>query len=308
MEKTYKDLANLVPKTDEPTLYIGFAEAATALGQGVYEQSNQENSFYMQSTRFKTSKEQLFSFEELHSHASHHIFYKPHDEDILSICKNITRIVLVDDEISTGKTAENIVIKLKEIFPDVSKYYLVSVINFSKNNSKTLECLSLCDASYTFDRNNLEFDDTIVSVSSKKDDINSIIPYNFSRYGVKKLNLNFENYIDLNILKDKKVLVLGTAEFTYPPYLYAKYLEENGVDAYCQSTTRSPINIDGDISSVIKFKDNYHESIDNFLYNVSDRDYDYVILCYETISLPKNFTLKEQLENKFKVMEIFFEI
>lgn len=308
MQNTYKNLAQLIPKTDEPTLYIGFAEAAVALGQGVFEQSAQSNSIYMQSTRFQTSHEQLFSFEELHSHAKHHIFYKPQDEDVLSIYKNIRRIVLVDDEISTRRTAENIVVRLKEIFPDVLKYYLVSVINFSKNDSKTLECLSLCNASYTFKKNNLKSDETIVSVNSDATDMNAMIPFNFSRYGVKKLNLNFENHINLDLLYNKKVLVVGTAEFTYPPYLYAKYLEENGIETYCQSTTRSPINIDGDISSVLKFKDNYHESIDNFLYNVIDKEYDCIILCYETPLLPKNFTLKEQLKDKFQVMEIFFEI
>jgi len=94
----------------------------------------------------------------------------------------------------------------------------------------------------------------------------------------------------------------------YAPYLLAKYLEDNGIETYFQATTRSPINIDGSITSKLSFKDNYFENIDNFLYNVMDRDYDKVIVCYESISLPKDFDLKAQLETKFETQEIFFDI
>ena len=125
---------------------------------------------------------------------------------------------------------------------------------------------------------------------------------------IQKLNLDFSKYVSLELLRDKKVLVLGTAEFMYPPYLLAKYLEENGIESYFQATTRSPVNIDGAISSKLSFKDNYFEEIDNFLYNVTDRVYDKVFLCYETTKLPQSFDLKKQLSNYFDVEELFFDI
>ncbi len=93
----------------------------------------------------------------------------------------------------------------------------------------------------------------------------------------------------------------------YPPYLLALYLEENGIDVYNQATTRSPINIDGEIKSKLNFIDNYFENIDNFLYNVIDREYDKIYICYETTQKPKQFKLKEMLEKlNFEVEDIFF--
>jgi len=304
MEDIFLQMSNIIPKSDEATLYIGFAEAAVGLGQGVFEKNcSNKDSFYIHSTRFHTSIEPLLIFEEIHSHAKSHILYKPYNESWL---KNITRIVLIDDEVSTGKTAKNIISKLKYIFPKISKYILVSIIDFSDNNS--IESFALCKSQFEFEKNNFFIKNDIISETDNKIKIDSLIPYNFGRYGVKKLNFDFKQMIDSDSLLDKKVLVVGTAEFVYPPYLLAKFLEKKGINVFCQSTTRSPINIDGDISSILKFKDNYHESIDNFLYNVIDRDYDIIIICYETIKNPRNFTLIKQLENKFNIMELFFEL
>lgn len=303
IEETFLQMSNIIPKSDEATLYIGFAEAAVGLGQGVFEKNcSNKDSFYIHSTRFYTSIKPLLIFEEVHSHARSHILYKPYHDSWL---ENITRIVLIDDEISTGKTAKNIISKLKPIFPNVSKYILTSIVDFSDNNS--IESLSLCKSKFTFKKNKFFIKNDIISQTDNRTKLDSIIPYNFGRYGIKKLNFDFEQMLDINALLDKKVLVLGTAEFIYPPYLLAKYLEEKGSNVFCQSTTRSPINIDGDISSILTFKDNYHESIDNFLYNVIDRDYDVIIICYETIKNPQNFTLIKQLEKKFDIKELFFE-
>ncbi len=94
----------------------------------------------------------------------------------------------------------------------------------------------------------------------------------------------------------------------YPPYLLAKYLEENGIESYFQATTRSPVNIDGAITSKLSFKDNYFEEIDNFLYNVIDREYDKVLICYETIQVPQSCDLKDKLTTFFDVEEIFMKL
>jgi hypothetical protein len=308
MLNTYKDLASLIPKTDEPTLFIGFAEAATALGQGVFEQYNSNNSFYIHSTRFQTSNKLLFSFKEEHSHAPHHLFYEPIDNDLKIILNNITRIILVDDEASTGNTANNLVNELKNIFPKVNNYLLLTILDWSTKKYDNFEIKSLVKSNYKFESNNIKLETNIVSEPLEVNNLNEIIPFNFGRYGTGKLNLNFDKLIDLNHFIDKKILVLGSAEFMYPPYLLAKYLEDNKVDCYFQATTRSPINIDGVISSKIEFKDNYFENIDNFIYNVIDKEYDKVLVCYETVSLPENFHLKKQLEQKFDTQEIFFNV
>jgi len=308
MQNTYQKLANLIPKEDIPTLFIGFAETATALGQGVFEEANCKDSFYIHSTRFYTSNKLLFSFFEEHCHAPSHLFYMPQDRKLSELLKKVKRVVLVDDEVSTGKTAYNLVTQLQKVLPQVKKFYLLTILNWSKKSYPNFQYLSLYKGEFQFYPNEEMITQKIDSISEPQQikELDEIIPYNFGRYGVEKLNLKFD--INIEELKDKKVLVLGTAEFMYPPYLFAKFLEENGVDVYFQATTRSPVNVDGAIKSKLRFKDNYFENIDNFLYNVIDKSYNKIFICYETAKLPKEFNLKEQLLKKFEVEELFFEI
>ena len=308
MQQTYKDLASLLPKDDKPTLFIGFAETATALGQGVFEEAEFKNSFYIHSTRFQTSQKILLSFFEEHCHAPSHIFYEPKDKKFLDMLQKIERVILVDDEVSTGNTANNLVKELKKVIPTATEYHLVTILNWATKEYENFNYLSLYKGNFSFTQKELNFKTTIVSEPQEVENLDKIIPYNFARYGVKKLELNFSAYLDYTKLIEKKVLILGTAEFMYPPYLLAKYLEENGVESYFQATTRSPVNIDGAITSKIAFKDNYFENIDNFLYNVTDRKYDKIFICYETTSVPKNCDLKEQLGELFDVEEIFLKL
>jgi len=307
MQKTYKDLASLLPKDDKPTLFIGFAETATALGQGVFEEADLKNSFYIHSTRFQTSQKIFLSFFEEHCHAPSHIFYEPKDKSLLDMLSQIERVVLIDDEVSTGNTANNLVNELKKVIPNATKYYLLTILNWATKEYNNFNYLSLYKGHFSFTQKNIDFKTEIVSQPQQVKNLDEIIPYNFARYGVKKLTLDFTQYIDITKLQNKKVLVLGTAEFMYPPYLLAKYLEENNIETYFQATTRSPVNIDGAISSKIAFKDNYFENIDNFLYNVTDRDYDKIFICYETTSIPQNCDLKEQLSKLFDVEELFLK-
>jgi len=308
MQQTYKDLASLLPKDDKPTLFIGFAETATALGQGVFEEANFKNSFYIHSTRFQTSQKILLSFFEEHCHAPSHIFYEPKDKKFLDMLQKIERVILIDDEVSTGNTANNLVKELKKVIPTAKEYHLVTILNWAKKEYENFSYLSLYKGDFSFIQKELDFKTTIVSEPQEVKDLDKIIPYNFARYGVEKLELDFSNYLDYKKLTGKKVLILGTAEFMYPPYLLANYLEKNGVESYFQATTRSPVNIDGAITSKIAFKDNYFENIDNFLYNVTDRQYDKIFICYETTSVPKNCDLKGKLSKLFDVEELFLKL
>ncbi len=308
MKDIYKEMAELIPTSKKKTLFVGFAEAATALGQGVFEALNLEDSFYMHSSRFKTSHKVLLSFQEEHSHAPSHIFYAPEDEALQDLLKNITRIILIDDEVTTGNTANNLIQAFQKVLPQVEEYALVSILDWTREKYPNFEIYSLYKGNFSFEKNDKKFSSNIKSEAKDIPSLESIIPYNFARYATKKLEINVKKYVELNALKSKKVLVLGTAEFMYPPYLLAQYLEDSGIETYFQATTRSPINIDGIITSKIAFKDNYFENIDNFLYNVIDREYDKVIICYETTALPQNFDLKAKLAKKFDTQEIFFDI
>jgi len=304
MTQNFQELANLIKDRidDQPTLIIGFAETATALGHGVFENLNCSNCEYIHTTRYQTSKDRLVEFMEEHSHAPSHILYKPKTE-----VSEIRNIILIDDEISTGKTVVNIVAELKKVFPNVKKYSVASMLNWSNLQNSDIDFFSIYSGKFEFIKNRYEIPKNLISETRNPKNIDQIIPNNFGRFGIQqKLDFDFEQILN-DIQIDGKTVVIGTGEFMYPPYLLAKYLEAKGVDVYFQATTRSPINIDGIINSKISFKDNYFEEIDNFLYNLSDIQYHKIILCYETKTLPENFLLKSILEDEgFSVEEIYF--
>ncbi|MFL6517901.1 MAG: phosphoribosyltransferase domain-containing protein, partial [Bacillus sp. (in: firmicutes)] len=82
---------------------IGFAETATALGHAFFD-------CFQSAEYFHTTREELkqvnpeITFEEEHSHATSHRCYIP-----LELIQNEREIILVDDELTTGKTALNII-------------------------------------------------------------------------------------------------------------------------------------------------------------------------------------------------------
>ena len=108
----------------EETLFIGFAETATGLGHAVF--SLFDNAHYLHTTR-----EQIpllaseLNFNEDHSHAVNHRCY-PLNLELLRTPKTI---ILVDDEITTGNTALNIIRAIHYKFPKTN-YVVLSLLDW----------------------------------------------------------------------------------------------------------------------------------------------------------------------------------
>ncbi|KGM95094.1 hypothetical protein Z968_10050 [Clostridium novyi A str. 4552] len=122
----------------ESTLFIGFAETATALGTLVFSQFQGKDIFYMQTTRdeFIECKSDL-NFQEEHSHATNHFCYSLKEE----ILKNYSTIVLVDDEITTGNTALNLIKNINTSYPG-KKYIITSILDWrTKKDVEKYKCM-----------------------------------------------------------------------------------------------------------------------------------------------------------------------
>jgi len=108
----------------DKTLFIGFAETATGLGHAVFSLFDQ--AYYLHTTREQipllTSE---LNFNEDHSHAVNHRCY-PLDAEVL---KTAETIVLVDDEITTGNTALNIIRAIHAKFPKTN-YVVLSLLDW----------------------------------------------------------------------------------------------------------------------------------------------------------------------------------
>jgi hypothetical protein len=93
------------PAADLPIATLGYAETATGLGHLVAEFLG---SYYVHTTRVATGVRPFGGFEEEHSHATSHLIV-PTDPGRLG---RAATVVLVDDELSTGRTVLNTVREL----------------------------------------------------------------------------------------------------------------------------------------------------------------------------------------------------
>jgi hypothetical protein len=83
-------------------------------------------------------------------------------------------------------------------------------------------------------------------------------------------------------VEEGPIRIIGTGEFTYPPFLLAERLQHSGHDVVVQTTSRSPARLGGAIGSALRFRDNYGTGVPNFLYNVDAGDGRANWICHET--------------------------
>jgi adenine/guanine phosphoribosyltransferase-like PRPP-binding protein len=103
-------------------IVLGYAETATALGHLVAESLDAR---YLHSTRRAVpGVAPLAGFEESHSHATAHLLL-PEDDTLLS---DGAPLVLVDDELSTGRTARNTIRTLHALTPR-TRYLLAALVD-----------------------------------------------------------------------------------------------------------------------------------------------------------------------------------
>lgn len=118
------------------TLFIGFAETATALGNSTFAQFTGNNVHYIHTTRDDLEHcISVFDFEEEHSHATSHFCY-PLESKFLP---KYERIVLIDDEITTGKTALNLIRAINKRY-HIKEYVVASILDW-----RTEDCIKKYD-------------------------------------------------------------------------------------------------------------------------------------------------------------------
>lgn len=283
------------------SLWIGMAETATGLGYGVFAAACGEgatNALFMQTTRYHLDGLERLAFEEAHSHATDFFLYYPEHPDRRKLFLTAETLVLIDDEISTGKTFLRLIKAYQKVNPAVRKVFIVSLVNFAHPDDRALleAQAGVTVAWVCFRQGLLRFED------SQNAAIDSI-SINVSGNGACKKELlawpgrlgiaapirlvpaaveQLLGYIAYDAGDKRPVLVLGSGECNAPAYLLGRELEYRGISVKVQSTTRSPIHQGHDIASVCRFEDNYGDGIPNFIYNLNPEDYRQIILCHET--------------------------
>lgn len=308
MQKSYQDLAALIPKNlPYPISVIGMAETAVGLGAGVYRELKPdfgENAIFLTTTRHPVETlPTLGLFLEEHSHAQDQFILSSHDALKHQHILSSKTLILVDDEISTGKTFRNLILSLKKSgLEQVERIILVTLVNWAEQHLVTddlgipVEVVALLHGHWQWQDNNKEIDIQMPNVSSTQQQSQKIIAPN--DWGREPTFLECSVWQQIkSIQAHEKVLVLGSGEFTWIPFLMAEQLEKQGAEVYFSSTTRSPIMLGQAIESICLFKDNYGLNMNNYAYNVKHQQFDRVFLIIETAKDSVDPLLFEQIKN-----------
>ncbi|MFS2157849.1 phosphoribosyltransferase domain-containing protein [Pseudomonas sp. Pseusp122] len=303
MQASYEHLAAKIPvDLPGPVLVIGMAETAVGLGAGVHRaySATRSDSLYIVSTRHPVGEQMFARFEEEHSHASAHLIHMPVDPAIREMMLNARSLVLVDDEASTGKTFINLhraladagLSKVERVVTCVLTDWSAGAVSSSIGASA--DQVSLLRGAYHF----IEDPDALLPEMPETGTVAvgewPIDPRNdWGRLGVRSVADTLAP--DLQVKPGERIIVLGTGEFVWKPFLLAERLERAGADVHFSSTTRSPIAIGHSIHHALSFSDNYGLGIVNFLYNVAPGQFDRVLICSETDVLAVPSALIEAL-------------
>lgn len=285
---------------------IGFCETATGLGHLVAEGLDAP---YVHTTRDRRNDAPVWiEFAEPHSHAPAHL--------ILSAAAPLIQtagvIVLVDDELSTGTTALNLIRAIEAASPGKS-YILATLLDLRPTQERDdltsnahaagldVRCVSLISGTVTVADDAIDRVRNLVSannwVRSPLSDVGGFRRLDVDcvpdgRMGVQpRTHLGavdtITTWLERNLPNDGRVLVVGTEETMFIPI---KVAAQYGCDV--QSTSRSPVVVgqfddDYPVRSGVTFASCYDPSVPAYLYNglsgEGTRSYDHiVVMCDRT--------------------------
>ena len=312
----------------EPILVIGMAETAVGLSAGVHQalQTRYPHALLLNSTRHAQHDDDsinslLTTFSEDHSHASQHLIYQSADKVTQEQLLASKTLIMVDDEASTGNTCVNVVTALRNAGLDqLEQVHLTTLVDWSLNQNQTD-----ANANDTIAKRlpNIEFyrhhllsgawtwtdapnPKPIIMPSVDTTEAGSQAlgnTGNWGRFPTLDSTDGFNHYLasfqtlftyfngQTQFDKEQlptRILVLGSNEFVWLPFLLAEWLEQNTKVENSKhmikfsALTRSPIALGGGITTMLSFNDNYGLGMTNFAYNVEPSDWDLIVLCVET--------------------------
>ena len=264
----------------------------------------------------------LTTFSEDHSHASQHLIYQSADTVTQAQLLASKTLIMVDDEASTGNTCVNVVTALRNAGLDqLQQVHLTTLVDWSLNQNQSHanadDTIATRLSNIEFHRHHLlsgawQWTDATnpESITMPSVDTTEAGSYalgdtgNWGRFPTLDSTDGFAFYLTkfqaaFNLFNQQaqsekasfekeqlpqRILVLGSNEFVWLPFLLAEWLETQTQNATVKfsALTRSPIALGGAITTMLSFSDNYGLGMTNFAYNVEPSDWDLIVLCVET--------------------------
>jgi orotate phosphoribosyltransferase len=286
---------------------FGYAEAATSLGAIV---ANELSASYVHSTRYPVAGATEYgSFEEKHSHATKHYIIP---QDVMMLDNPENRIILVDDELTTGRTAMN-TIRMFEQRTHHDVYYIATLtdlrteadfekfVEFQKEMGIEMRVVSLLSMELNIPEDSVEKATPVISKIKETGEPDLLfgnechvvikpfapVPKNLSLGATVEDMISMEQQAQkllevVTPVTDEKVLVLGIEENMYFPLLFSRELQKTTAQksVFFSSATRSPVVAHFDDSYAVKDRIKYvvpGDETPRYLYNIG-AGYDRIII------------------------------
>lgn len=267
---TLRDLMR-APRVPVDAIVLGYAETATALGHSVADALG--GAYYLHSTRRPVPGFATYGgFEEEHSHATSHLLL-PADPAMLD---RDVPVVLVDDELSTGRTVLNTIEALHAVRPR-DHYVLAALVDLRGPEDRArmdglavrlgtrIDAVALAGGHVELPDGILEAGQALVAGLPGDSAVPDGPPFEVARVGLEwpaglpdggrhgfqpehraRLEKDLARMADVLAagLDDvSRVLVLGFEELMYAPLRLAEALADAlpSVDVRYSTTTRSPV-------------------------------------------------------------------
>lgn len=283
-------------------LIIGFAETATALSARIMEKfcyskaHENDDIWYIQTTRRTVKNAKPIEFLEEHSHATEQkLYWNPATSDI-------NTIIIIDDEITTGNTVINMVRLLKQFYPE-AQYHCASILNWQNSDNRKRFADNNITATAVI-TGKLKASVPVMNDIIEKDYNNTCAVHDSNRFTQSCMDKaylksdgtesfltgcdrnKFKRYLECmktvfakntSYNKDKKYLIVGTEECMYPAIILSSMIE----NSVCQSTTRSPISVSDTDGYLINDETSLCSNYGTYqvhLYGIPENKYDEIIL------------------------------
>jgi len=288
MREVHARLAAKIADLPGPLLVIGLAETATALGRGVAEetalQTGREDILYLQTTRCQLNRPLAFGFDECHSHAPDHAVYLP-EPALQPLFKGARSLVLVDDEMTTGRTLVELARAYLQVNPGVEQIAFACITQWlSEARQRELATLlerpmrfpALIEGEFQFAADPAFPPPVLPPMVPGPERCHDGLAVDPARWGLiagrwqspVRPPLALTTKQGLGKKSNCPLTIIGTGEYAYTPFRMALALEEEGHDVCFQSTTRSPILVGDAIASRREFPDHHGDGVPNYLYNL----------------------------------------
>lgn len=320
----------------EELLLIGFAETATAIGEAMAVQLGAD---YMQTTREQVPDVEYLYFSESHSHATEQKVVKD-DLDALDLGAGtakdhtkISRIVFVEDEVTTGNTIWKIIKLIRQAYGENLHFSVASLLNgmdgaaqdkYQKNGIDMVYLVKTDHSRYPELAERCTEDGVYYNCQPSHGEQMERDGFKVERFSIpgylnaRRLHKGTDYQAACSLLwqgikekipfgKGQEVLVLGTEEFMYPPLYVAQKIQESGNRVKYHATTRSPIVVSKDpgypLHERYKLVSLYEQGRTTYLYDLAEYDLVLVITDAELITGQKASFSQGYREGKVGVGE-----